>query len=38
MSPGELFRESEISEDDVPIATDENILRFEVAVDDACGV
>ena len=38
MSLWELLRESEIGEDDVPIATDEDVLRFEVTIDDARSV
>lgn len=38
MPPWKLLREPEISEDNVPVAADEDVLRFEVAVDDARGV
>lgn len=29
-----IFRQAKVSEDDVPLAVDENVGRFDVAVDD----
>lgn len=35
VAPRELLREPKVGEDDVPVGADEDVLRLEVAVDDA---